>query len=128
VTYPAPDAWLRHRGPALVVASIDSWDGSSIRCGATETRWTWQRLLEGAAQAAGLACALLDPRWRDGAIVAEYRDVEILADTHAGRVDFTATPERTLLAYRRCRAAATTAAGTPLLRARVTLLPDEHRP
>lgn len=124
MTFPHPRAWMRHRGPALVLNAIEAWNGDEARCRAAAGRWTWPRLLEGAAQTAGIACAIEEPAWRHGAVVAEYRDVEILAETHDGPVRFVARPERRLLAYRRCAAVATDETGTPLLRAVVTLLPD----
>lgn len=124
MTFPHPRAWMRHRGPALVLDRIESWDGVVARCGAPDGDWSWTRLLEGSAQTAGIACALDDAAWRGGAIVAEYRDVEVLVERHRGPVRFDARTERALLAYRRCRANATAHDGTPLLRALVTLLPE----
>lgn len=124
MTFPSPSAWLRHRGPALVIDTIDAWDGTWVECGARDAAWAWPRLLEGAAQAAGIACALADERWRSGAVVAEFRDVEIRGERHRGPVRFRARSERVVLAYRRCRAVAATPAGTTLISAHVTLLPD----
>jgi hypothetical protein len=126
--FPPPSAWLRHRGPALVVERITAWDGRVARCTGAAGDWPWSRLLEGSAQTAGIACAVDDEVWRSGAIVAEYRDVEILAEHHHGSVRFEAMPERAILGYRRCRASATTADGDSLLRAVVTLLPDRPGP
>jgi hypothetical protein len=122
--FPHPATWLRHRPPALVVDGIEGWDGAVAECRGAPGDWSWSRLLEGAAQTAGIACALEDAAWRGGAIVAEYRDVEVLAERHRGEVRFAAQAERVVLAYRRCRTTATAADGTPLLRALVTLLPD----
>lgn len=126
MTFPHPGDWLRHRDAALVVDGIEAWDGRSVRCRGAAGSWTWSRLLEGAAQAAGIACALRDPAWRGGIVVAEYRDVVLDAERHEGAVRFTAHVERPLLAYRRCAAAASAPDGRPLLRARVTLLRDER--
>lgn len=126
MTFPHPGAWLRHRGPALVIDAIDGWDGGLARCRGADGDWSWSRLLEGSAQTAGIACAVDDEAWRGGAIVAEYRDVEVLAERHRGGVLFAARPERAVLAYRRCRTTATAVDGTPLLRAVVTLLPDRR--
>lgn len=126
MTFPHPGAWLRHRGPALVVDGIDGWDGEVARCHGAAGDWTWSRILEGSAQTAGIACALGDEAWRSGAIVAEYRDVEVLAERHVGGVVFAARPERAVLGYRRCRTTATGLDGAPLLRGVVTLLPDRR--
>jgi hypothetical protein len=124
MTFPPPSAWLRHRGPALVVERIAGWDGRVACCTGAADDWRWHRLLEGSAQTAGIACAIDDDAWRGGAIVAEYRDVEILAESHRGPVRFEAGLDRALLGYRRCRASAMTTDGAPLLHAVVTLLPD----
>jgi len=126
MTFPHPRAWLRHRPPALVVDAIDGWDGTVARCRGAAGSWSWSRLLEGGAQTAGIACALDDVGWRDGVIVAEYREVEILAERHQGAVHFAARSERTVLGYRRCRMTASAGDATPLLRAVVTLLPDRR--
>ncbi len=55
MSIPAPADLLRHRGPALVVDAIDGFDGATLRCRAGAARRPWPALLEGAAQAAGLA-------------------------------------------------------------------------
>ena len=124
---PAPTECLRHRPPALLIGRIESWDGRTVRCAGTSTAWSWVQLLEGAAQAAGIGCGLGEDGWRDGAVVADYRDVEILANAYDGGVAFEATLARRILGFRRCRAVARARGGEPLLRAVVTLLPDGPR-
>src|SRR5207247_11253658 len=88
---PGPADILRHRGAALVVDAIDGFDGETLRCRATGAGpWPWPALLEGAAQAAGLAAGLRPRGLSSRAVVAEYRDVRVHAATHARPLRFTA--------------------------------------
>ena len=117
-------ALLRHRGRALVVDAIDGWDGATLRCRAGAAPRPWPALLEGAAQAAGLAAGLRPGGLSRRAVVAEYRDVRVHATTHAGPLRFAAHLERRVLHFWRCRVEVRDAAGALLLAGCVTLAPE----
>ena len=123
----APADLLRHRGPALVVDAIDGFDGATLCCRAGAARRPWPALLEGAAQAAGLAAGLRPGGLSRHALVAEYRDVRVHAAAHAGPLRFAARLERRVLHFWRCRVEVRDAAGTLLLEGTVTLAPEPAR-
>jgi hypothetical protein len=123
MTLPSPAAVLRHRPPALLLGSVTALDGDSIRCRTVEAGpWPWPRMLEAAAQAAGLLVGTRPGGIGNRAVVAEYRDVVIHVATDAGPVDVAAWLGRRVLAYWRCHLAAY-AGGRLLLEGRVTLAP-----
>jgi hypothetical protein len=88
-------------------------------------RWSWPRLLEGTAQVAGLLAGLRRGGPGNRAVIAEYRDVALYADTHRGAVRFEARLERRLARFWRCHCEARAAADDRvLLSSRVTVAPD----
>lgn len=123
--FTSPASRLRHRGPALLLARIESWDGRRVCCRGARRPWSWTALLEAAAQASGIACGLAEGGWTRGGVVAEYRDVDVRCDAWEGEVTLTAEVERRVLAFRRCRATVVARDGRTLLRAQITLVPDE---
>ena len=55
MTFPDPATVLRHRGPAVLVRSVVEFSGERLVCSSSDGGvWPWPRLLEGAAQTAGL--------------------------------------------------------------------------
>ena len=123
MTLPVPAAVLRHRPPALLLASVAALDAESIGCRSVEAGpWPWPRMLEAAAQAAGLLVGTRPGGIGNRAVVAEYRDVAIHVATDGGPVDVVAWLDRRVLAYWRCRFAVSTG-GRLLVEGRVTLAP-----
>ena len=123
MSIPTPERMLRHRPPALLVDAVLAYTGTSITCSARgEGPWPWPRLLEGAAQAAGLLAGLQPDGLTNTAVIAEYRNVVVHAASSAGPVRFTAEVERRLMRFWRCRLAAH-ASDVLLLEGIVTLAP-----
>jgi hypothetical protein len=113
---------MRHRAPALLLDSIDAFDGGVLTCTSRETAaWGWPLVLEGAAQAAGLLAGLQTGGPGDAAVIAEYRHVVVHAQAAVGRLRFTARLQRRLLHFWRCRVEARSAEGTLLLEGLVTV-------
>jgi hypothetical protein len=123
MSIPTPERMLRHRPPALLVDAVLSYTGTSITCSARgEGPWTWPRLLEGAAQTAGLLAGLQPDGLTNMAVIAEYRGVLVHAQESDGPVRFTAEVERRLMRFWRCRLAVY-AGDALLLEGSVTLAP-----
>ena len=123
-----PARLLRHRGPALLVATVEAVDDRTVVCAARDDgAWPWPRLLEGAAQAAGLAAGL-HHGLANTAVIAEYAEVRLHALHHQGTVRFEARLDRRVLGFRRCRVAARDADGRPLVEGVVTLAQAESVP
>lgn len=117
-------ALLRHRGPALLLREVASFDGDVVTCTSVGPGpWRWAQLLEGAAQAAGLLAGLQRGGPDATAVIAEMRDVVVHADAHAGPVHFVARLERRVLGFWRCAVQVRAADGTTLCTARVTVAP-----
>jgi predicted hotdog family 3-hydroxylacyl-ACP dehydratase len=118
-----PAELLRHRTPALLLATIESFDGETIVCTSREIGpWRWPLVLEGAAQTAGLLAGLAGGL-SNRAVIAEYRGVVVHAERADGPIHFAARLERRLLHFWRCRIAARGAGGIRLLDGHVTVAP-----
>jgi hypothetical protein len=114
---------LRHRPPALLVDMVLSYTGTNITCSARgEGPWTWPRMLEGAAQTAGLLAGLQPDGLTSMAVIAEYRGVLVHARQSPGPIHFTAEIERRLMRFWRCTFAVH-AGDSLLLEGSVTLAP-----
>jgi len=121
-----PAAILRHRGPALVLGAVESFDGHALACTAAETATRrWPAILEGMAQTAGLLAGLQPGGPSNRAVIAEYRDVRVHRTAHAGPVRFVAWVERRVLRFWRCRVDARAADGSLLVEGTVTVAPGE---
>ena len=118
-----PEELLRHRGPALLLATIEVVDADTIACTSRgDGPWQWPLVLEGAAQAAGLLAGLAGGL-SNRAVIAEYRGVVVHAEPSGGSVRFLARIERRLLHFWRCRIEARDGGGALLLEGRVSLAP-----
>jgi hypothetical protein len=128
VSLPSPAGLLRHRAPALLLGALEEHDGRRLVCRGTDgRRWSWARLLEGTAQAAGLLAGLQPDGPGPDAVIAEYRDVAVHVELHRGPVLFAARLERRLAHFWRCRCEARADDGRVLLASRVTLAPGRGR-
>jgi hypothetical protein len=128
VSTPSPGDVLRHRGPALLVGTIDRIEADSLACTSNGADpWRWPQVLEGAAQTAGLLAGLRPGGLSNRAIIAEYGGIRIHTREHAGPIHFLARLERRLLHFWRCRVEARAADGTLLLEGAVTLAPGLER-
>ncbi|MCW5892382.1 MAG: hypothetical protein KIT14_17815 [bacterium] len=117
-------AFLRHVPPALLLGAVTAHaDGRLVCTSRNAGPFGWAELLEGAAQAAGLLAGVLGGPGA-GALVAEYRDLEVRVACHAGPVSFAAALDRRVLRFWRCRTRVAGADGRVLLTARVTLAPQ----
>jgi predicted hotdog family 3-hydroxylacyl-ACP dehydratase len=123
MSLPSPAEVLRHRPPALLLASVVRVDGDTIRCRTLGPGpWPWPRALEASAQAAGLLAGLQPGGVTNRAVIAEYRDVVIHVAADPGPMEVVARLDRRVLGYWRCRVEAH-AGGRLLLEGRVTLAP-----
>jgi hypothetical protein len=121
-----PDQLMRHRPPALLLGRVGEASADGLACdGIDDGPWRWARLLEGAAQAAGLFSGLQPGGPDPAAVVAEYRDVTLHAVRHDGRVRFHAALDRRILGFWRCRVDARSADGRLLLSGLVAVAPGE---
>lgn len=119
-----PERLMRHRPPALLLGTlVEASDGGLVCEGIDDGPWRWARLLEGAAQAAGLFSGLRPGGPGPAAVIAEYRDVEIHALAHDGPVRFHAAPDRRILSFWRCRVEARGRGGALLLSGLVAVSP-----
>jgi len=124
MTLPIPAAMLRHGREARLVGAIERLDARGIACASRgRGTWPWPRMLEGAAQAAGLLVGISEADAPRAPVIAEYRDVVVRAASHRGPLRFVATLERRVLHCWRCTFEVRTAGGHVLLRGRVTLAP-----
>ncbi len=125
MTAVAPAEVLRHRGPALLLGAVERVDGAAIACLSNSAGpWEWPKMLEGAAQAAGLLAGLQPGGPSNRAVIAEYRGVVIHAGAHTGPLRFVARIERRLLHFWRCQIEAQAADGRILLAGGVTVAPE----
>lgn len=122
--FPDPRTVLRHRPPAVLVSAVTAFSGDTLMAlGVGDGPWPWPKLLEGAAQAAGLLAGAQEGGLADTAVIADYRDVIVHAATHAGPVRFRAALDRRILHFWRCRIEARAEDGALLLAGTVTLAP-----
>ena len=127
MTLPAPAAVLRHGPEARLVRSIARLDGGGITCTSRgRGPWRWPRMLEGAAQAAGLLVGLGHADAPRSPVIAEYRDVAVRTASHRGPLRFVAAVERRILHCWRCAFEVQDVRGAVLLSGRVTLAPPRH--
>ncbi len=118
---------MRHRAPALLLGAVVEATASGLACdGIDDGPWRWARLLEGAAQAAGLLSGLQPGGPGPAAVIAEYRDVTLHAERHDGPVRLHAALDRRILGFWRCRVEARSADGRLLLSGLVTVAPGER--
>lgn len=119
-----PAQLMRHQPPALLLGSVADASATGIACdGIDDGPWRWARLLEGAAQAAGLFSGLQPGGPDAAAVIAEYRDVTVHALRHDGPVRFHAALDRRILGFWRCRVDARSADGRLLLSGLVAVAP-----
>jgi hypothetical protein len=119
-----PEQLMRHRPPALLLGTVAEATPTVLVCdGIDDGPWRWARLLEGAAQAAGLLSGLQPGGPGPEAVIGEYRDVTLHAGRHDGRVRFHATLDRRILGFWRCRVEARSADGRLLLSGLVAVAP-----
>ena len=119
-----PEQLMRHRPPALLLGTVVESTAAGLVCdGIDDGPWRWARLLEGAAQAAGLFSGLQPGGPDAAAVIAEYRDVAIHASRHDGPVRFHAVLDRRILGFWRCRVDARGTDGGLLLSGLVSLAP-----
>jgi hypothetical protein len=127
MTFPDPAALLRHRPPAVLVGEVVAFTGERLVCASNgRGPWHWPQLLEGAAQTAGLLAGAQQDGLSDRAVIADYRGVRLAALSHQGAVRFTATIDRRVLQFWRCRVEARADDDTLLLEGMVTLAPPER--
>ena len=128
MTLPAPAALLRHGPEARLVRSIERLDDGITCTSRGASTWRWPRMLEGAAQAAGLLVGIAHADAPRAPVVAEYRDVVVHAASHRGPLRFVAALERRVLHCWRCTFEVQSARGRALLSGRVTLAPPREDP
>jgi predicted hotdog family 3-hydroxylacyl-ACP dehydratase len=123
--HPSPAALLRHRGPALLLDAIETCDGRTLGCSSRGAGpWPWPRMLEGAAQAAGLLAGMQPEGPAASAVIAQYRDVIVHGAAAPGPLRFVAALDRRLLHFWRCRVEVRDEGGRLLLEGLVTLAPS----
>ncbi|HEY8514816.1 MAG TPA: hypothetical protein VIS07_04790 [Candidatus Binatia bacterium] len=120
---PSPADLLRHAPPAVLVDAIVERGEGTLVCTAAPRAWTWPRMLEAAAQTAGLLAGL-DAEGPRSAVIAQYRGVEVHALEHDGALRIRATLERKVLGFWRCRFEVRDAAARLLLAGGVALASD----
>jgi hypothetical protein len=119
-----PEQLLRHEPPALLLGGVARAAATELSCdGVDGGPWRWARLLEGAAQAAGLCSGLQPGGPGPAAVIAEYRGVTLHTARHEGPVRFHAALDRRILGFWRCRVDARSADGRLLLSGLVTVAP-----
>jgi hypothetical protein len=124
MTFPNPAALLRHRPPAVLTGEVIEFTGQRLTATSNgDGPWSWPALLEGGAQAAGLLVGAQPQGLSNRAVIADYRKVAIGALAHQGPVRFTATIDRRVMQFWRCRIAVHDGTGALLLEGTVTLAP-----
>lgn len=126
MSHPAPAALMRHRGPALLIDEIETCDGRTLGCTSRASGlWPWPRMLEGAAQTAGLLAGMQPGGPGGNSVIAQYRDVVVHGEVQRGPLRFVAELDRRLLHFWRCRVEVRDESGRLLLEGRVTLAPGK---
>ena len=124
----SPRDLLPHRDPALLLGTVERFDGDVLHCSSERTGpWHWADILEGTAQCAGLLAGLQSGGPRRS-VIAEYRDVVLHAHAYVGPVRFEARFDRRLLHFWRCRVEARGAGDRLLLAGGVTVAPEGPEP
>lgn len=124
--HPSPAALMRHRDPALLIDAIETCDGWTLGCTSRGAGpWPWPRMLEGAAQTAGLLAGMQPGGPPGSSVIAQYRDVIVHGEVHRGPLRFVAELDRRLLHFWRCRVEVRDEGGRLLLEGRVTLAPGK---
>jgi hypothetical protein len=124
--HPSPAALMRHRGPALLIDAIETCDGRTLGCTSRGAGpWPWPRMLEGAAQTAGLLAGMQPDGPASSSVIAQYRDVVVHGEVKRGPLRFVAELDRRLLHFWRCRVEVRDESGRLLLEGRVTLAPGK---
>jgi len=124
MTFPDPASLLRHRPPAVLVREVVAFAGDRLVCTSNGSGpWRWPQLLEGGAQTAGLLAGAQGDGLSDRAVIADYRAVRPAVLDHHGAVQFTATIDRRVMRFWRCRIEVRADDGTLLLEGTVTLAP-----
>jgi len=126
MSHPSPAALMRHRGPALLIDVIETRDGRTLGCTSRAAGlWPWPRMLEGAAQTAGLLVGMQPGGPGGNSVIAQYRDVIVHCEVQRGPLRFVAELDRRLLHFWRCRVEVRDESGRLLLEGRVTLAPGK---
>jgi len=126
MSHPSPAALMRHRGPALLIDAIETCDGRTLGCTSRGAGpWPWPRMLEGAAQTAGLLAGMQPGGPASSSVIAQYSDVVVHGEVQRGPLRFVAELDRRLLHFWRCRVAVRDESGRLLLEGRVTLAPGK---
>lgn len=128
MTFPPPEALVRHRPPALLVTMVDACDGQSLTSTSVRAAlWRWPELLDAAAQAAGMLFALAretsDPTHRRGLVVARYDAVSIFTHAHTGNVTWQVRTKRRIGDMKQLDVTGEHQ-GRPILSATITLAPE----
>jgi hypothetical protein len=126
MSHPSPAALMRHRGPALLIDAIERCDERTLGCTSRGAGpWPWPRMLEGAAQTAGLLAGMQPGGPASSCVIAQYSDVVVHGEVQRGPLRFVAELDRRLLHFWRCRVAVRDESGQLLLEGRVTLAPGK---
>lgn len=126
-SHPSPAALMRHHGAALLIEAIDTCDGQTLACTSRGAGpWPWPRMLEGAAQTAGLLAGMQPGGPAAGAVIAQYRDVVMHAEMAPGPLRFVAALDRRVLHFWRCRVEVRDDGERLLLAGLVTLAPGKE--
>lgn len=123
MSLPDPAAALRHGPEALLLERLETGADGALVAVTRAGDWTWPRMLEAGAQAAGLACGLARDGLANTAVTAEYRDVRIVVPHASGLLQLRPRLERRLLHFRRCAVEVCDERGRTLVTARITLAP-----
>jgi len=109
-----------------LIDAIETCDGRTLGCTSRGAGpWPWPRMLEGAAQTAGLLAGMQPGGPASSSVIAQYSDVVVHGEVQRGPLRFVAELDRRLLHFWRCRVAVRDESGRLLLEGRVTLAPGK---